>query len=321
MDYAYKLTTHGRAALAACLARERPLPITRVAFGSGLADESTELADMHALLSPVADGTIADRRHEDDRLYLTLQYANSEHKTVPAFLLSEFLVFAADPQTGEETDFLYGTLGDYRQPVPAYHEAFPPCVFNFPLTLVLSNDLEVSVSAPAGLATFDDLSALIGALAVRRMDIVIPASGWTAQTGAAYPVQRDIPVASATETMIPFLTVLPAGMAAADACGLAPLAQTLKGAVRVFAKCAPAQDIAASLSLAGDASGFCVLGGGEAYTLPPATADTLGGVKIGSGVTVQNNGTISVNTVQVAEEAAASDESAEEMLDEIFQAL
>lgn len=36
-------------------------------------------------------------------------------------------------------------------------------------------------------------------------------------------------------------------------------------------------------------------GGGGGYTLPPATASRLGGVKIGSGVTVQPDGTISVS--------------------------
>lgn len=35
-------------------------------------------------------------------------------------------------------------------------------------------------------------------------------------------------------------------------------------------------------------------GGGGSYTLPPATANTLGGVKIGSGVNVTSDGTISV---------------------------
>lgn len=36
-------------------------------------------------------------------------------------------------------------------------------------------------------------------------------------------------------------------------------------------------------------------GGGSSYTLPPATASTLGGVKIGSGIEVTNDGTISAN--------------------------
>lgn len=36
-------------------------------------------------------------------------------------------------------------------------------------------------------------------------------------------------------------------------------------------------------------------GGGGSYTLPPATSSTLGGVKIGSGVNVTSDGTISVS--------------------------
>lgn len=70
------------------------------------------------------------------------------------------IVYVEDPETGEETDLLYGTLGDYRQPVPAYNPAYPSSVFNFPLELVLSNDLQVLHSAPAGIATWDDLRTL-----------------------------------------------------------------------------------------------------------------------------------------------------------------
>lgn len=319
MDYAYKLTTHGRAAMAAGLALDKPLPITRVAFGSGRADDDAELADIHALLAPVSDGEIAARYYENERLQLTLQYANSQHPGVPTFQLWEFMVFCIDPKTGTETDFLYATLGDYPQTVPAYSEEYPPCVFNFPLTLIISNELSVSVDAPAGLATFDDLSALIDTLAVRRMDFAIPVTGWTAETGAGYAVRRDIPVPSATEKMVPFLTVLPSGMAAADACGLAPFVQTLDGVVRVFARRAPSAEIAASLALAGDASGFCAVGsGGETYVLQPATAETLGGVKIGEGVGVTADGLISIDSAQIVESAAASDESTQEMLDKVF---
>lgn len=157
MDYAYKITTHGRTVIAACMAMEKPLKITRVAFGSGRVDEDTNLADVHELLEYVSEGALAERRHENDRFYLTIQYANSEHKDVKTFLLSEFIVFVQDPESGEETDLLYGTLGDYRQPVPACNTAYPPSVFNFPLEIVLSSELTVQNSAPAGLATWDDL--------------------------------------------------------------------------------------------------------------------------------------------------------------------
>lgn len=42
--------------------------------------------------------------------------------------------------------------------------------------------------------------------------------------------------------------------------------------------------------------------GGEAYALPPATTSTLGGVKIGTGVSATPDGTISVNTTWLAQQ-------------------
>ena len=89
MEYRYKPTTNGRNALAACMALEKPFHVTRVAFGSGKVEEDTNLADVHELLEYVADGAVADRSHKDDRFCLTIQYANSEHKDVKTFLLSE----------------------------------------------------------------------------------------------------------------------------------------------------------------------------------------------------------------------------------------
>lgn len=158
MEYSYKPTTHGRSVLAAYMALgTKPFNITRVAFGSGKVSEDVNLADVHELLEYVTDGSVAERAHKDERLFLTIQYANSEHKDVPTFLLSEFIVYVEDPVTGKETDLLYGTLGDYRQPVPAYNPAYPPSVFNFPLELILSDELQVNSSAAPGLVSWEDL--------------------------------------------------------------------------------------------------------------------------------------------------------------------
>ncbi len=169
MDYSYKPTTHGRSVMAACMAMEKPFKITRVAFGSGKVDEGTDLADVHQLLEHVADGTVAERRHKDDRFYLTIQYANTAHPDVKTFLLTEFIVYVEDPETGKDTDLLYGTLGDYRQPVPAYNPMLGPGVFNFPLTLILSDEINVILSAPAGLVTHAELPALLTAGAGRHV--------------------------------------------------------------------------------------------------------------------------------------------------------
>jgi len=156
MDYGFKTTTNGRAALAACMALKKPPDICRVAFGSGKIPEDANLADQHELLEYVADGTVGSRRHKGDHLYFTIQYANNVHPDVKTFYLSEFIVYIKDPETGEDVDLLYGTLGDYRQAVPQQHEGMPPCVWDLPLVLVLSDELEVRFSVPPGLLTEAD---------------------------------------------------------------------------------------------------------------------------------------------------------------------
>lgn len=49
-------------------------------------------------------------------------------------------------------------------------------------------------------------------------------------------------------------------------------------------------------------------GGGTPYTLPPATASTLGGVKVGSGVNVAADGTISSDTINFYATIASTEE-------------
>lgn len=160
MDYGYKITTHGRRLLAACLDLGRPLKLTRAAVGSGLIGQDEDLAEAHALVRYAAEASIADRKHEGDRLFLTVRYSNQDHPAAGSFLLSEFMVWVEDPETGQETDLLYATLGDHRQSVPGYSRHFPASVWSYPLVLVVSGELQVSITASPGLATWEDLLAL-----------------------------------------------------------------------------------------------------------------------------------------------------------------
>ena len=307
MEYSYKLTTHGRAVMAAYMALgTKPFHITRTAFGTGMVDKETNLADVHELLEFVSEGAVSERRHENDRLYLTLQYANIDHKDVPTFLLSEFIAFVEDPETGEETDFLYGTLGDYRQPVPAYNPALPPSVFNFPLTLILSDELQVVVSAPSGLATWEDLARMSRQLAGQCYDITIPIEGWEADedTGGAYPLKCDIEIDNVTERMIPMLTIWPECMEAAVACRMSSAVRTIQGGIRVYAKTVPAGALQGSLTLFGGAGLGEISGeGGGAYALPVATATRLGGVRVkeGSGLVVDDSGNLAIDAATAQE--------------------
>lgn len=167
MNYGFKITTHGRALLTACMDLDAALKLTRVAIGSGRVDEDADLADVHELVQYTAEGAVTDRRREGDRLHLTVQYSNQDHPDIGAFQLTEFIVFAQHPDTGRETDLLYATLGDYPQSIPAYSPSFPAGLWSFPLTIVVSSEIEVSVSASPGLITAEEFTE---ALARQKAD-------------------------------------------------------------------------------------------------------------------------------------------------------
>lgn len=169
MDYGYKITTHGRAVLAACLDIGRPLRLTRAAVGSGLIDGAEDLAKTHDLICYVSGASIVNRRHEGDRLFLTVRYSSQDHPEMETFILSEFMVWAEDPETGQETDFLYATLGDFRQAVPAYSSGFPASVWSYPLVLAVSGELQVNITASPGLATTTDIQEAVGRLKLEIM--------------------------------------------------------------------------------------------------------------------------------------------------------
>ena len=147
--------------IAKCMADEVPLVLSKVTVGSGTVAEGTDLSTVHALLNYVADGAIANRSHDDDLLSVVAQYSNADNPSIPAFYLAEFMIYAEDPDTEEDVDFLYATLGDYKQPVPAYVSGVPGSVFNLPLTLAISDDLTVEISASPGIVTYDQLQAAV----------------------------------------------------------------------------------------------------------------------------------------------------------------
>lgn len=264
MEYGFKPTTNGRALIAACGALEQPLKLTRVTFGSGLVSEGTNLADQHELVSPVADGTIGERTHENDRLYLSVQYDNSKHPEQEAFNLAEFIIYATHPETQMETDVAYATLGDYQQPVPAYSADLPASIFSFPMVLVVADDIQVVISAAPGVVTHNDLQHLLneGIIGISKQEITIPTEGWSSDmTGADeedpegsdinsdYPLQLDIQIEGLTTRMMPILTIHPESLSDAD--GICPTCQTMDGALRLFAKTAPKAALQATLGLVG----------------------------------------------------------------------
>lgn len=325
LDYGYKPTTTGRAILAACLATQKPLVLTRVAVGCGTVPEGTNLADVHELVSYVADGALGERRHEADRLYLTIQYENSANPGIGTFFLSEFIVYAQDPETGEEKDLLYATLGDYKQPVPAYSQDMPPSVWKFPMTLIVSDEIEVKTTGAAGLVTYDDLQKAVNKACRNLLNSIarggikktilfsIPVASWVDNSEAAdgYGFYYDLMDADVTDDLIPDVTISEQSLEIAKQASMCPTATTYAGYVRFKCVDKPTGDIEATCNLLGRGAMD-----GEAiesvYVLPPADNTTLGGVIIqeGSGLKIDDEGHLSVDF--------ASDEETKDAIEDVL---
>lgn len=326
LDYGFKLTTNGRAVLAACAALGTGLIITRVAVGSGSVPFGVDLADVHELYDYVADGSIGERKHEDNRLYLTAQYANNENPQQETFSLSEFMIYALDPETEQETDLVYATLGSYTQPVPAYNAGYPASVFSFPLVFVLSDEIEVSVTAPAGLVTFDDLEEAVrdatrhlGGI-VKSIAFQIDPEDWSVGGGGSgYPYYANIEDADINSEHVPDVVLDEASQDVASGFRMCASARSYAGYVQVKAKLLPTASVSGMLYLIGKATAG---GEGGGYELPTATNTRLGGIKVGSGLDYTGDGTTSIDgdevTPMVVEGATAPEADVDEVIDEVF---
>lgn len=147
--------------------------------------------------------------------------------------------------------------------------------------------------------------------------ITLPASGWV-QEGASgvYGYHLDVSVEGVTEDHFPSIAIHQKSMEIAQNAELSPVVQTLEGVLRFWAKSIPAADILATAALfTGNGGGT---GPGGNYVLPVATADTLGGVKIGENVDVTEDGVISIDGADLLDDMTADDYEVAEMLDEIF---
>ena len=157
-------------------------------------------------------------------------------------------------------------------------------------------------------------------------DITIPADGWDWQRESGdeetlrddFRCVVDVAVDDVTEDMFPSVALHKAALEVAKRAGLCPTVQANAGVLRFWARNAPEADMAATVALVSPsgASG----GGSSSYVLPVATATRLGGVKIGSGVSVSADGTISASTSGITQDEVVSAADTDKMLDEIFPA-
>ena len=204
-----------------------------------------------------------------------------------------------------------GFKGGYKPPAE---------VFNYFLNNIATCITELQIAEANAQNTVEQL---VQRAAIKR-DIIIPTTGWA--TGAEESKEGDMYVdiiqEDVTEDMVPIISILPAHMDTAKECGMSTTSRTIPGAVRLYAKNAPAAEIQANLILllaySGTAGGANGGGTSADYVLPTATATRLGGVKIGDNVNVSQDGTISVDGIELLDDAVATDEEIKETLDGVL---
>ncbi len=196
------------------------------------------------------------------------------------------------------------------------------------ITAAVGNAME-SLKESGDVVSEEQVKALIqeqGSSGTIIKDITIPADGWDWQRESGdeetlrddFRCVVDVAVDDATEDMFPSVALHKAALEVAKRAGLCPTVQANAGVLRFWARNAPKADMAATVALVspGGASG----GGSSSYVLPVATATRLGGVKIGSGVSVSADGTISASTSGITQDEVVSAADTDKMLDEIFPA-
>ena len=332
--YGGTVTVAGRNLITSLMAG-KTIEFTRIMVGSGAMPEGVEPIDMVALVTPVAEGVSSVPTVENGVLSMVVEYRNDLNGGLQeGFWLREFGVFAKTEDT-EEILLYYATLGDSPQPVNAYKDNRID-IRRYPISIALELDADVQITYnPGAFITSAEAEELVRTMVQEAIsgvgtaiikDITIPHTGWTWQEenpdeqGAwdmdEYRYYVDVPVTEAAETQFPNVALHKAALEAAKNAGLCPTVQTLAGALRFWAMEAPKADMAATVALVSPGSG----GGntGTTYVLPVATATRLGGVKIGDGISVAADGTITASNGGITPDDMATSADTEAMLDDVF---
>ena len=226
-----------------------------------------------------------------------------------------------DPQMQALAKMVKAEVEKHNKDASAHADAITAAVGNAMKSLKESGDV---VSEEQVKALIQEQGSSGGAAIIK--DITIPADGWDWKRESDdeemlgmddFRCVVDVAVDDVTEEMFPSVALHKAALEVAKRAGLCPTVQALAGVLRFWARNIPTADMSATVALWAPGG---TAGGGSAYVLPVATATRLGGVKIGSGVSVSADGTISASTSGITQDEVVSAADTDKMLDEIFPA-
>lgn len=342
------MTNSGANLLLRAQAGEVTIQFTRMAIGSGIYSETEKILEnlqMATNLRAEKNSYSLSNIKVDSRnsVKITALISNQDPVLLynivdEGYYINEIGVFAKDKESDAE-EILYsiavvaGEAGDFMPP----YNGYSPVHILQDYFVTVNNAADVTIVTENAIVPVDELTEVIrselGRMLVNNTymifrNIIIPTTGWTdGEDECGECLHVDIPCEDVTEEMIPIINILPADMNKAKACGMSTTCRTISGGVRFYAEKPPDAEINAEIILLTSYSGIGGTGtdigsgsGGTSsdYILPVASKTRLGGVKIGDGVSVKPDGTISVDKEGVIDGIVATDEDVQEVFDSIF---
>lgn len=314
------LTTSGRI-LAAKHQLGQQLHFTRVVLGDGILGNDS-MVNRKKVISEKLSMKIDARLLTEESTVSAFVATLSNEKLVEGFIARELALMAEDPDTHEELAYLYSYAGEQNAEYIPDKDSGVKIIDRIKLLVTLQNTENVTfVSSGNPLyITPDDLQQALATVGNSiTAEIQIPVSAWQAIEGG---YQAAVSIEGVTSDYYPIVTIHKSSRAAAKGAGLDPAAETTDDGTLLFvAESVPGDVIHASVALVAPGSATTTPDGGinsGSYTLPTATAARLGGVKIGEGVGVTPDGTISVDTDSVLDDILAPPGAMEAMLNEVF---
>lgn len=308
----------GIALIAKVLAGQCQMEYTKVTVGEGEISEEQTPQTMTEVAGYVMDGKIASITNpENGECQVTVQINSSDVER--GFYCTGILLWAKDPDEGD-VPYTYLVLENGPEWIRPKTSAVGKLATFDLIAAIGAVDKVTATIDPNSIVTRDVVEQLIAGATVKR-EITIPKDGWDvgAEEAAAGAYYLDLPEDGITEEMVPCISIKPSDTAVARDCGMSTAVRSMEGKLRLYAQKAPEKEIAAMLTLLQASSGpMNSWIAGDGYVLPTATITRLGGVKIGGGVGVEEDGTISVDLAGEVKKVVATDSDTEEMLNDVF---
>ena len=121
------------------------LKLTRVMVGDGTVPEDTNPRKLTDLISPFAEATSTAPVAVGASTMLVIEYRNDMNGGLEQDrYINEYGLWAQDPD-GEEILYLYGNLGDFREPVRTFKPNEPVITRRYPISITVSDGVDVAL--------------------------------------------------------------------------------------------------------------------------------------------------------------------------------